>query len=88
MISTCIHCTVNSFRNELISSKNWDLIANLPVEQACEKFTDTLSNLVSRCIQSKIVVIRPNDQFFSIYVVNSFIITIFQKGRQRLYFKL
>ena len=47
--------------NELISSECWMFIDSLTVDEACDRFTTTLLRLMSECIPSKEVIIRPND---------------------------
>ena len=48
--------------NELISSECWMFIDSLTVDEACDRFTTTLLRLMSECIPSKEVIIRPNDK--------------------------
>lgn len=42
--------------------ENWSFIHDLCVDQACEKFTETLLKIMSECIPSKEIIIRPNDK--------------------------
>ena len=48
--------------NRLIDTENWDFIDSTDIDDACERFTFKLSVIMSRCIPSKEVTIRPNDR--------------------------
>ena len=46
--------------NRLIDSENWNFIDILDVNDACDRFTNKLIDMMSQCIPSKEVTIRPN----------------------------
>ena len=48
--------------NELISSESWMFIDSFTVDEAFDRFTNTLLRLMSECIPSKDVIIRPYDK--------------------------
>ena len=48
--------------NRLITEQNWDFIDNIDINSSCLRFTETLLSLMTLCIPSKLVTIRPNDK--------------------------
>ena len=48
--------------NDLIQTEDWSFIEHLNINDACANFTTTLIRLMTACIPSKEIVIRPNDK--------------------------
>ena len=48
--------------NQMINVKNWNTLLSSDINEACEYFTSTLVEMMSVCIPSKEVTVRPNDR--------------------------